>query len=89
MKSVFVECESCDGTGIYRGFAEPPGVGVICLTCHGKGGYAYKYKPFKERKRRKDVKMVRLSRGTFLATGVGPSGNGIPYEKFLAGKMPR
>jgi hypothetical protein len=32
------ECTKCKGTGLYVGFAEPPGTAVICRTCKGIGG---------------------------------------------------
>lgn len=86
--SVEAECGSCDGTGIYRGFAEPKGVGVVCLNCDGTGRKVIKYKPFGGRRTRDDVKTVRRSAGSFIATGVGPTGGSVTYEEFLSGKMP-
>lgn len=88
MATMKTECEACNGTGIYRGFAEPQGVGVVCLQCNGTGCEEIRYKPFKMRKTRRDVKTVRRSRGTFLATGVGPAGREVTYQEFLNGKMP-
>lgn len=90
MKKQQTECSACDGTGLYCGFAEPPGVAVVCIYCGGSGatpcgGSA----PFTGRKRRDDVRTVKLSRGSFLATGIGPYGRGITYEEFMAGKMPK
>lgn len=83
-----VECSDCGGTGIYCGFAEPKGVGVICLGCNGTGKSKLTYTPFTGRKTRKGVKTVRRSRGNFIATGVGPTGKSITYDEFLKGKMP-
>lgn len=34
-----VECPACGATGLYKGFAEPPGTAVICNRCDGKGYY--------------------------------------------------
>lgn len=87
--SVEAECGYCGATGIYRGFAEPEGVGVVCLNCNGTGRTVIRYAPFSGRKTRRDVKTVRRSRGAFIATGVGPTGDPVSYQKFLAGKMPR
>lgn len=87
-EKVEAQCGACGGTGIYCGFAEPKGVGVVCLKCGGTGKQIIEYIPFTERKTRADVKTVRLSQGTFLATGVGPYGGEISYADFLAGKMP-
>jgi hypothetical protein len=63
-------------------------VGVVCLRCNGSGTQDLTYAPFVERLRRGDVMTVRRSRGTFIGTGVGPSGGSITYAEFLAGKMP-
>lgn len=90
MKTVKIEvqCSSCNGTGIYCGFAEPKGVGVVCLRCDGSGKGELSYTPFTGRKERKDVKTVQRSRGSFIGTGVGPTGNSITYAEFIAGKRP-
>lgn len=85
---VDTECSSCSGTGIYRGFAEPPGVGVVCLNCDGTGCRAIEYKLFTSRKTRNDIKTVRRSQGTFIGTGVGPGGGAVSYQDFVNGKMP-
>lgn len=86
---VQAECRDCEGTGIYRGFAEPKGVGVVCLGCNGTGMQTVKYRPFTGRKKRKDVTTVRRSAGSFIDTGVGPTGGSVSYEDFLNGKMPK
>ncbi|MFA6096837.1 MAG: hypothetical protein WC788_04380 [Candidatus Paceibacterota bacterium] len=83
------QCGACGGSGIYCGFAEPKGVGVVCLECKGSGKIVIEYIPFTERKNRKDIHTVRLSRGKFIFSGVGPAGKEIGYKEFLAGKMPQ
>ena len=96
MAIVRVECYSCHATGLYVGFAEPPGVAVICLTCGGLGCVDYddsrpawfRVVPFSGRKRRDGIGMVQWSRGSLLFQGFGPTGQGIPYEEFLAGRPP-
>lgn len=35
-------CGACDGTGIYKGYAERDGLGVICNSCNGRGYYILK-----------------------------------------------
>lgn len=87
-QTVKAECRPCGGTGIYRGVAEPPGVGVVCLDCKGTGCKEITFTPFTERKRREGIKTVQLSRGGLLATGVGPVGGAVTYEQFLCGVMP-
>ena len=86
--SVKAECAACDGSGVYHGFAEPRGVGVVCVECKGTGCREISYTPFTERKRRTDIRTVQRSRGSFIATGVGPRGSAISYEEFLNGRMP-
>jgi hypothetical protein len=85
---VKVECSSCGASGVYRGFAEPQGVGVVCLNCNGTGCQTINYKPFTGLKRRTGIQTVQLSRGSFIVTGVGPAGNAISYEDFFRGKRP-
>ena len=85
-----VNCPSCNATGIYKGHAEGRGIGVVCLTCDGKG-YIQKevlgdYKFYIGRKKRKDVDAVFLSKGRKLCWG--PYGESVTYREFLAGKMP-
>lgn len=87
-QKVEAECSSCRGTGIYRGFAEPQGVGVVCLDCDGTGCRAIEYTPFTGLKRRDDVRTVQRSRGSLIFAGVGPTGNSVSYEEFLRGKKP-
>lgn len=88
METVKAECDACGGTGVYSGFAEPPGVGVVCLQCGGTGCHEIRYKPFVRRKRKRGIKTVRVPTTTFLITGVGPKTDGIPYRDFLKGKNP-
>jgi hypothetical protein len=87
-QSVEAECGACRGTGIYQGFAEPKGVGIICLNCGGEGKKIITYTPFAGRKGRNDIRVVRRSAGSFLATGVDPTGGSVTYEEFISGKMP-
>lgn len=86
--SVQAECGSCGATGIYRGMAEPEGVGVVCLTCKGTGAVKLEYTPFTARKRRKDVRIVHRTAGTFIAGPIGPTGQGVTYSQFLEGQLP-
>ncbi len=87
-QKVEAECSSCRGTGIYRGFAEPQGVGVVCLNCDGTGCRSIEYTPFTGLKRRDDVRTVQRSRGSLIFAGVGPTGGSVTYEEFLRGKKP-
>lgn len=83
-----VECGSCKGTGLYCGFAEGPGVAVVCHTCDGSGKSVIKetYKKFTKRKSRKDVKVV-VATNPGIGLRVGDAGisyaewkNGVPFD---------
>ena len=87
-EEVKAECTACGATGVYQGFAEGRDEAVVCLECEGTGCKIIRYTPFTNRRRRKGVKVVRNSRGTFIATGVGGAGRAVTYKDFLAGKMP-
>lgn len=88
METVKTECSSCGGTGLYSGFAEPEGTAVICVTCNGTGCQEIRFKPFDRRKGRRGIKTVKRSRGTFVGTGVGPTGGSVTYKEFEQGKRP-
>lgn len=77
-----VECDSCRGTGLYSGFAEAKGEAVICQACDGRGWYKYSFKKFKGRKKKAGIKTIRVSRGSFIATGVGGAGKSMTYAEF-------
>jgi hypothetical protein len=84
-----IQCQSgCGGSGVYSGFAEVKGTAVVCLGCDGTGKQKFGFTKFTGRKRRKGINTVYRSRGSFIATGVGEYGGGIPYTDFLKGKMP-
>lgn len=80
---VKVQCSDCNGTGLYVGFAEPPGTAVVCLRCNGKGWTILSYAEFTGRKRKKGVAKVCISSGNFLTSGVGPKkGTDMTYDEF-------
>lgn len=87
-QSVKTECSSCSGTGVYVGFAEAQGTGVVCLNCDGTGARNVEYTPFTGLKRRDGVRTVSRSKGTFIGTGIGAYGSSVSYEEFLKGKRP-
>ena len=88
MEEIRSKCRVCGSTGVYQGFAEGKDEAVVCLQCDGTGCHIIRYKPFIKRKGKRGVKTVRNSRGTFIATGVGATGDSVTYKEFLAGKMP-
>lgn len=80
------ECESCHGTGVYKGFAEMDGAAVVCHRCRGTGKAHIKieYSDFAGRKPREGVKRVYETNPGF---GLGPDGpGGMPYSEWLDGK---
>jgi hypothetical protein len=95
MLDIIAECTQCGATGLYRGFAEPKGVAVVCLGCKGSGSFVIKHRPntivqctpFTKRKERQDVQTVHRSAGTFFMS-CGPSSGSISYEEFKAGRLP-
>lgn len=87
MITVKTECSACGGSGIYRGMAEPDGVGIVCLQCDGTGCEKLNYTPFSGRKRRDGIHEVRRSKGSFIMN-CGPTGDSVTYADFLAGIMP-
>jgi hypothetical protein len=54
------KCYSCDGTGLYIGFAEHDGSAIVCRNCKGSGRIHEKieYEDFEGRKKKKDIKRV-------------------------------
>jgi len=86
--TVDAECDACRGTGLYKGFAEPRDTAVVCHGCNGTGCIKLTYTPFTKRHPKKGIAWVMKSRGSFVATGVGPTGKRVTYEDFEAGKLP-
>ena len=86
MNTIKIECESCKGTGIYKGMAERGNYGVVCSNCNGTGCVEFKYKEFKEKKIRPDVAIVvERNPGICLDGEIGISlkFGGMPYLEWL------
>ncbi len=87
MAKVQAECGTCDGTGIYSGYTEQKGVGVVCAVCEGTGCEEITYTPFKRLRPRKDIHTVIIRRGTFVLAGSRLVVTSISYKEFVSGKM--
>ncbi len=88
METIQAECTACGATGLYVGFAEPKGTAVVCISCDGTGCMEISFKPFICRKGKRGIAIVKRSAGTFIPTGVGPTGEPVTYQEFLHGKRP-
>ncbi len=82
MPDIKCECDECYGTGLYRGMCEGKGEAVVCIRCQGKGWSTIRYREFTGRRKLNGVKSIRVSRGSFIATGVGGKGDAMTYEQF-------
>ena len=98
---VEIECRSCDATGLYSGMCEWDKCGVVCTTCKGTGKelFKIKYTPFKDRKRRNDIKRVFKDTCGFFHSdtdktkvdgGIIPfSKGGVEYDQWTMGAEPK
>lgn len=96
-----IECQSCDGTGVYVGMGEREGASVICRICEGTGkeNFVFEYNDFKGRKKRKGIKRVYLSgmgyciapkKIKFEKQGeIDLTKEGVSYKEFLLGQKPK
>ena len=79
---VRAECSSCSGTGIYCGFAEPKGYGVICNTCGGTGCRIISYKLFAGRNPKPGVEKVIIGHSLGWAVEKDRMKTAIPIKEF-------
>ena len=83
MEKIQIQCPACAGSGLYQGFAERKGEAVVCISCEGSGATTISYTPYAGRKQEHNVNVVRVSRGSFIGTGVGGvDGTEMTYEEF-------
>ena len=86
--SIIEECSLCNGTGIYVGYGERDGAGVVCNQCNGTGYIIHTYTEFKGKVKRNDVKRVYLvNPGIVIGEGGGyklEDFGGVPYEQWWA-----
>jgi hypothetical protein len=65
---VRARCDTCNGSGVYQGFAEKKGEAVVCEDCEGEGCHTITYTPFAGRTTVKGVEKVYWSAGKSLDT---------------------
>ncbi|HEC72088.1 MAG: hypothetical protein ACTSW7_00790 [Candidatus Thorarchaeota archaeon] len=92
-----IECSACKGTGIYCGFAEKDGIGVVCHSCDGEGEIKtteeFTESRYFKRKNRKGIKLV-LQYNPGMIVGVNEKlsyedWGGMSYEEWKKkGKFP-
>ena len=71
MKIEYVKkCKSCNGTGIYKGFGEQGGFGVVCHTCNGTGKVYVKIE-YEEFIKRDSIKGIHTVLQSNPGIGVG------------------
>ena len=86
------QCQSCSGTGLYKGMGERDGAAVVCHTCKGTGCHHFKhaYDEFTGRKPRPGIRRVyEVNPGICIGAGNGHTleqFGGVPHEDWDAGK---
>lgn len=86
------KCQSCNGTGIYKGMGERDGFGVICHNCKGTGchEFVHNYEEFTQREPAKKVKhVIKTNPGICVGTGAGfkfADFGGMSYSDWKDGK---
>lgn len=95
-----IQCQSCEGTGIYVGVGERDGAAVVCNVCKGTGKYTYifEYEEFTGLKSREDVTRVyKKTYGFVIAPRqlifkdigeIDMASEGVTYHDFKNGHMP-
>ena len=82
------KCKSCNGTGIYKGFAELEKVGVVCHTCEGTGCHHVKieYEDFEKKIQREGIKtVVEVNPGIGITSDINEFG-GMLYVEWFNGR---
>lgn len=97
---MIIQCQACNGTGVYSGCGEGRGAAVVCYRCKGTGEYNYRfeYEEFTGKKKAEGIKRVYKSGyGYKIGTGlinfdrvglVDMDNEGVSYDEFMNGKLP-
>ena len=93
MPTLIEECPACNSTGIYAGFGERDGAGVVCRKCGGTGYVLHSYTEFCGKIKRNDIKRVyQINPGILIGEGGEyklEDFGGIPYEQWWANGFPK
>lgn len=81
------KCNSCGGTGIYRGFGETKKAGVVCHICKGIGCREIKveWEDFDGRIRVDNIERV-IEVNSGITISEDPKYGGMSYEDWFQGK---
>ena len=84
VKTWVQECSSCHGTGLYVGFAEGSGAGVVCFHCKGTGKFVqyFEYTEFTGRKSNPKVTRVYQVNPGISVDGTGIVPGGVSVEEW-------
>ena len=81
-QTIKIDCTSCNGKGLYQGFAERGGAAVICTQCGGTGCQKYEYFPFKGKKIDYSIRKVFACNVGYVINDESP--HGIDYTEWVA-----
>ncbi len=87
------KCQTCEGTGLYSGFAEKDGASVVCRDCQGTGHFifAHEYEVFTERAEKNDTKwVIQINPGIEVHERTGShlsDFGGMSYEDWKHGRQ--
>ena len=88
-----IECQACEGTGLYSGMAESLNCAVVCQTCKGTGKchYVFNYSDFHGRQPKPEIKWVyEANPGMSAGDGRGfkhSDFGGMSIDDWLSGKL--
>ena|SRR3989338_2193891 len=96
---ILTECTECSATGVFQGRCEPPGTGLVCHACTGRGSVMVSELTahdvlFVKRKIRIDIQTVEIpsndtSHNQAINVDWGSNQNtSIAYEEFLKLEIP-
>ena len=93
MTEIKIECEECDGTGLYVGCCERGQSAVVCTNCHGTGATTFEYTEFVGKKARDNIKRVYTKTMHFISDKDTKttqfSKYGCTYSEWRKGAEPR